>query len=73
MLEILKMSEVIIWILLMFMILIQNKNVALNLSSMSGGMWTVTKRGPEKIMHNMTIILWVLFTINSLALFLINS
>jgi preprotein translocase subunit SecG len=38
MLDILKFSEVIIAVLLIFIVLIQNKNVSLNLSDMSGGM-----------------------------------
>ncbi|QFR39692.1 preprotein translocase subunit SecG [Candidatus Gracilibacteria bacterium 28_42_T64] len=69
MLEILKFIEVIVAVLLVFIVLIQNKNVSLNLSSMSGGMGEVTKRGPEKILHNATIILGVIFIANSLALF----
>ena len=70
--EIIKTLEVIIAILLIAVVLIQNKNVALNLSTMWGGMWEVTKRGPEKILHNATIILGVAFIINSVALYLIS-
>ncbi len=62
--------EVIVSVLLILVILIQNKNVALNLSSMSGWMWEVTKRGPEKVLHNITIVLWVLFIISSVILFI---
>ncbi len=72
MFDILKFSEVIISVLLVFIVLIQNKNVSLNLSDMSSWMWEITKRGPEKILHNATIILWVLFVLNSLVLFLIK-
>jgi protein translocase SecG subunit len=72
MLEFLKFSEIVISILLIFIILIQNKNVSLNLTSMSGWMWTITKRWPEKIIHNITIILWVLFILNSLTLVIIK-
>jgi len=50
-------TEVILSILLIAVVLIQNKNVSLNLSTMSGGMGTVTKRGPEKILHNATILI----------------
>jgi preprotein translocase subunit SecG len=39
---------------------------------MSGGMWEITKRGPEKILQNITISLWALFILNSIALFLIK-
>ncbi len=73
MLDSLKVVEVIISVLLIFVILVQNKNVSLNLSSMSWGMWEVTKRWPEKIMHNTTIILWIAFIVNSLVLFLISK
>lgn len=68
--EILNIVEVVIGVLLMFVILIQNKNMSLNLSSMWGWMGTVTKRWTEKVLHNTTIILWVLFVVNSIALFL---
>lgn len=71
MLEILKFAEVIIAILMIFVILIQNKNVTLNLSDMSWGMWEITKRWPEKIMQNITIVLWTLFIINSLVLYIL--
>jgi preprotein translocase subunit SecG len=38
MLETLQFTMVILSVLLIFVVLIQNKNVSLNLSSMSGGM-----------------------------------
>jgi len=69
MLDILKITEVVISVLLILVILIQNKNVSLNLSSMWGWMWTVTKRWAEKVLQNITIILWTLFILNSLAFF----
>jgi len=71
MLEILNVSIIIISFLLILVILIQNKNVSLNLSTMWGGMWEVTKRGAEKVLHNATIVLWVLFIANALAFFLV--
>lgn len=72
MFDILKFSEIVIAILLIVVVLVQNKNVSLNLSDMSNWMWEVTKRWPEKILQNATIILWVLFVLNSLALFLLK-
>lgn len=72
MLDILKFAEIIIAILLIFFVLIQNKNVSLNLSSMSWWMWAVTKRWPEKVLHNITIILWTSFLLNSIVLFLLG-
>lgn len=71
MLEILKITEVIFAILLIAVILIQNKNVTLNLASMWGWMGAVTKRGPEKVLHITTIIIAILFTANSLAFFVL--
>ena len=71
MIEILNILEVIISILLVFVILIQNKNVSLNLTSMSSWMWVITKRWPEKILHNTTIILATIFIVNSVILFLL--
>lgn len=67
----LQISEIIIAVLLIAIVLIQNKNVSLNLSSMSGGMGAITKRGPEKVLHNATIVLGVLFVVNSLLLFVL--
>lgn len=71
--EYLKILEVVLSVLLIFVILIQNKNMSLNLTSMWGWMWTITKRWTEKVLHNTTIILWVLFVVNSIVLFIVNS
>ncbi len=71
-LQFLSVSEVILAILLIAIVLIQNKNVSLNLSTMSGGMWAVTKRGPEKVLHNATIVIGILFILNSLFLFILS-
>lgn len=69
---ILTVSEIIISILLIAVVLMQNKNVTLNLTSMWGWMWPVTKRWAEKVLHNLTIILWALFIVNSLAFFFVS-
>ncbi len=71
--DILKFAEIIIAILLIFFVLVQNKNVSLNLTSMSGWMGENTKRWPEKVLHNITIILWTLFILNSVALYLLPT
>lgn len=72
MLEILKISEIVLSILVILIVLIQNKNVSLNLSNMSGWMAPIQKRWPEKILQNTTIILWVLWILNSLLLIFIK-
>lgn len=72
MIEGMQIFEVILAIMLIAVILIQNKNVSLNLSSMSWGMGAVTKRGPEKVLHNITIALGGLFILNSLLLFVMS-
>jgi preprotein translocase subunit SecG len=69
--EILMIIEVILAVLLILIILIQNKNVTLNLTSMGWWMWTVVKRWPEKILHNITIILAICFSLDSLLFFLL--
>lgn len=70
--ELLMISELVICLLLIAVVLIQNKNVTLNLSSMSWWMWETKKRWPEKILQNATIILGTLFILNSLALVLLK-
>jgi len=72
MLGMMQVAEVVLAIMLTAIILIQNKNVSLNLSSMSGGMGSITKRGPEKVLHNITIVLGGLFILNSLLLFVMS-
>ncbi len=71
--DMLKFAEIIIAILLIFFILVQNKNISLSLTSMSGWMWENVKRWPEKVLNNITIILWLLFTVNSIALYLLPT
>lgn len=70
--QILQFSEIIIAVLLIFVVLIQNKGTSLNLSSMSGWMNEITRRWPEKILHNLTIILGTLFILNSISLFILR-
>lgn len=65
-------AEIALSIILIIVVLIQNKNVSLNLSSMSGGMGSVTKRWGEKLLHNATILIGSLFIINSLLLFVMS-
>jgi protein translocase SecG subunit len=72
MLQFLYFWEVIISLLLIAVVLIQNKNVSLNLSTMSGGMWAITKRWPEKVLHNVTVILGTLFILNSVVLYVVS-
>ena len=71
MFQILLSIQVVVSIALIAIVLIQQKNVSLNLASMSWGMGTNSKRGPEKFLHNLTIIIGIVFIANSLALFLI--
>ena len=68
--ETLTIIEVIVWILLIAVILLQNKQVALNLTSMGWWMWEVTKRWADKVLHNATIVLWSTFILISVLLFI---
>ena len=72
MIQALQVLEIIISILLIIFILIQNKNVTLNLSSMGWWMGDVVKRGSEKMLHNITIGLSALFILNSVLLFVVS-
>jgi protein translocase SecG subunit len=67
--EYLKIVEVIVSILLIFVILIQNKSVSLNLTNMSGWMNQVKKRWPEKVLHIATIVLGTIFVLVAIVLF----
>lgn len=69
MIDFLSILEVIIAFLLIVVVLIQNKNVSLNLTSMSWGMASTQKRWAEKFLQNLTIFLWVVFVVNSVLLF----
>ncbi len=69
--SILHVTEIIISITLIFTVLVQNKNVTLNIASMAGGMGPVSKRGPDKVLQNATIALGILFTVNSILLFIL--
>lgn len=68
--EILKIIEIVFWILLSIVILIQPKKSSLNLTTFGNEWgWKFERRWPEKTLHNLTIWLWVLFIITSLAYF----
>ena len=62
--------EVIVSILLITVILLQNKQASLNLATMWGGMEEVTKRWAEKVLYNTTIVLATIFIINAIILFI---
>lgn len=64
--------QIIICIILIAIVLIQNKGVSLNLTSMSGGAGPATKRWPEKVLHNATIVIGTLFIFNSVLLFILS-
>ena len=68
----LTIAEVIIAVLLIISILIQNKQVSLNLTDMWGWMWEVTKRWADKVLHNLTIFLGTLFVLISILLFILK-
>lgn len=69
--DILRITELVLALLLVFIILIQNKSVTLNLTNMSWWMNQIKKRWPEKVLHTTTIVLWALFILNSIVLFVI--
>ncbi len=64
--------QIVVSVFLIIVVLLQNKNVSLNLTSMWGWMWEVTKRGTEKVLHNTTLVLGTLFVVNAVALFILG-
>ena len=59
--------QVIISILLSLAVLSQQRGTGLSATFGGGGGFHVSKRGAEKVLSNATIVLAVLFVINSLA------
>lgn len=72
MITVLTITQIIISALLIPTILLQNKNISLNLSSMGGWMGPITKRGTEKVLHIATIVLGTLFALNALLFFFVK-
>ena len=64
--------EIVVAVLLIASILIQNKQVSLNLTTMWGWMGEVTKRWADKVLHNLTVFLGTAFIFISIALFLLK-
>lgn len=72
MIEILKFIEIVVAVCLILVVLIQNKWTALNLNTMSWWMNEITRRWPEKVLHNITVVLWIIFIFNSASLFILR-
>ncbi len=72
MIEILKFIEIAVAVCLILVVLIQNKWTALNLNTMSWWMNEITRRWPEKVLHNITVVLWIIFIFNSASLFILR-
>ena len=63
--------QLIISVLMTLFILVQNKEGGLSAAMGGGESFQPTRRGPEKILFNATVVLAVLFVANSLALALV--
>lgn len=61
------LTQMIISILLMLLVLTQNKDAGLSAFMGGSESFRSTRRGPEKILFNTTIVLAALFLINALA------
>lgn len=59
--------QVIIAVLLSLVILTQQRGAGLSATFGGSGGFYTSKRGAEKFLHNATIVLGILFVINSLA------
>ena len=63
--------QVVISILLTILILVQNKDGGLSAVMGGGQSFQATKRGTEKVIYNVTIVLAVLFLVNVIVIVLI--
>jgi len=67
----LMITELVLAIVLMTLILIQNKDGGLSAMMGGGGSFEATRRGPEKVIFTLTIIVAVLFVVNALLINLV--
>ena len=67
MIAFLKIFQIVVSILLMLVILVQNKGSGLGATFGGSGTIVTTKRGAEKVVHRITIVLAILFVLTSLA------
>lgn len=63
----LKIFQLIVSILLILMIMVQNRSSGLSATFGGSGTVSTTKRGAEKIVFRATIVLAILFVLSSLA------
>lgn len=70
MLWILKIIELIASVLLVFLILVQQKSTWLSLTTFSESFWKFERRWPEKVLHMATIFVWAIFIFNTFLYFL---
>ena len=68
---ILSISQIVVVVLLIACILLQQKGVGLGSSFGGGDSVFTTRRGPEKVVYNATIVLSALFLGLSIAAFLL--
>lgn len=64
-------TQVIISILLSLVVLTQQRGSGLSATFGGGGGFYASKRGAEKILHNATIVLAILFVLNSIAFYFV--
>jgi len=72
MIEILKASQIVLSVLIVVLVLLQPKDAGLSASlAGSAGAAKFERRGASKGLHNLTVVTAVLFTLNSVAYFLL--
>ena len=69
--KILIAGQVIVGVLLMVAILLQTRGASLGESFGGSGVFYGTRRGPEKTLYQITIVLGIIFVLISLAFFFI--
>lgn len=69
--RILLITHVVISVLLVMVIMMQNKDAGLSAVMGGGEGFKATKRGPEKILFRITVVLGILFLLNGLLFVLV--
>jgi len=72
MLWVLKIIEIIASVILVILILLQQKSSGLSLTTFSENFWKFERRWPEKVLYNATILVWVIFVLNTFVYFLLS-
>lgn len=64
--------QVVVGVLLMVVILLQARGTSLGETFGGSGVFYGTRRGPEKVLHTLTVVLAILFVVTSFSLLFVK-